>query len=328
VGCCEGGNLDVFTDFYRYTDMAIPWSNENAHWQDKFAQCDTTCESISITPNYPISSIYPLSIETHEIPEEEAIINVKNILHQNKGVYFSWFLPDMKYRQDFSDFWSSEYEYDIYDLDWACGSEYIEDEGGGHAVLCVGYNDEEGTDNDYWIMLNSWGAPLRRPNALFRVNMHMDYDCTFIYNSREYYSFDFETINVTYGSEEGAPNPPIIEGPTNGKNNTLYSYNISTIDPQGDNVFFMIDWGDDIIEGWIGPVSSGNVIEMTHSWNKRDNYVISVKAKDINDDESLWSTFEISMPKNYKLNSMINISRFINNHPRFFEILQQLQRLL
>ena len=295
--CCEGGNLNVFANFYRNTDQAIPWSNENAYWQDRYAQCRTSCESISTDPNYPIQSIRVETIETHEIPEEEAISNIKNILHQEKGVYFSWYLPDMDYREDFSDFWNDESEDYIYDLDWDCGAEFLEDEGGGHAVLCVGYVDEDGINNDYWIMLNSWGTTSRRPNDLFAVNMHMDYDCTILYEGNEYYSFDFQTLNITFGSQSEAPEPPSIQGQINGKINTEYTYQITTIDNQGDNVYFFIDWDDGETEEWIGPIESEETLKINHTWKNRGEYVIRVKAKDTNDAESFWSTFEVSMPK-------------------------------
>jgi hypothetical protein len=300
--CCEGGNLNIFTNFYRNTDKTIPWSNENAYWQDKFAQCRTSCESISTEPNYPIQSIVIKTIETHDITEEEAISNIKNILHQEKGVYFSWYLPDLEYRQDFSEFWDEKSEDYIYDLDWDCGGEFLEDEGGGHAVLCVGYVDEEGTNNDYWIMLNSWGTTSRRPNALFAVNMHMDYDCTILYEDHEFFSFDFQTLNISFGSQSEAPEPPLIQGTVNGRVNTEYIYQISTIDNQEDDVYFFIDWDDGETEEWIGPTSSGQILNVTHFWDERGSYIIKVKAKDTNDFESFWSTFEVSMPK-YKINN-------------------------
>ena len=297
VGCCEGGNLDVFCRFYRKTDMAIPWSNDNAHWIDKRAQCRTPCSSISTEPNYPISSIWPKTVETHKIPEAEAIENIKNQLHQEKGVYFSWILPDMDYRQDFSGFWSDEDEEEIYNLDWDCGAEYLEDEGGGHGVLCVGYNDDEGTDNDYWIMLNSWGTTSKRPNDLFAVNMHMDYDCLIVYEGHDYYSFDFEIIDVNFNKDEEAPDTPTIQGPNNGEPNTEYTFQISTIDNQGHNVYYFIDWDDGTDSGWLGPYESGEVIEASHTWTKKQEYSIMVKAKDINDAESLWATHKMSLPK-------------------------------
>ncbi|RLF59789.1 MAG: hypothetical protein DRN27_01565 [Thermoplasmata archaeon] len=297
VGCCDGGNLDIFCRFYRKTDITIPWSNTNADWQDNRAQCDTSCDSISTTPYYPISSIYARTIETHEISEEQAISNIKNILHQQKGVYFSFILPDDEYLTHFNDFWSDQKEEDVYNIDWACGKEYIEDEGAGHAVLCVGYNDEEGIENDYWIMLNSWGITSDRSTGLFRMNMHMDYDCTIVYQNHDYYSFDFETLNVTFTSDDGAPNPPEIQGPSSVKKDESNTYQITTIDVQNDEVFYKIDWDDGTVDGWIGPYLSGETIEVNHSWAKKDTYVIHVKAKDINEDESLWSTFEVSLSK-------------------------------
>ncbi len=297
IGCCEGGTLEKFTNFYRYTDMAIPWDNENAHWIDKNGRCVTECESISTTPNYPISSIYPLTIETHEVSEDIAISNIKNILHQQKGIYFSFYGDYDNYISDFQDFWADRWEYDVYNMDAHCGNDFPEDDLVGHATLVVGYNDEEGVDDDYWIVLNSWGTTNKRPNGLFLMNMHMNYDCTISADGDEFYAFNFQTLNVTFGSEEGAPNPPSIDGPISGVPGTIYTYNISTIDPQNDDISYFVDWGDNTTEGWIGLVSSGTQIVLNHSWVDQGQYTISVKAKDINDDESLWGTLSISMPR-------------------------------
>jgi C1A family cysteine protease len=322
VGCCEGGNLDIFSRFYRMKDIAIPWSNENAEWIDKYAQCNTPCESISEEPNYPISAIYPERIETHELPEDQVIENIKNILHQQKGVYFSWYLPDMEYRQDFSSFWSDQSEQSVYDLDWDCGAEFDEENGGGHAVLCVGYHDEEGTDNDYWIMLNSWGAPSRRPNALFHVNMHMNYDCTIFFENYEYYSFNFQTLDISFGTEEEAPAPPVISGPPSGKINTEYTYEFSAIDHQNDSVYLMIDWGDGEITDWIGPLASGEKIQRNHSWSQRDSYALRAKAKDEHDIEGLWGNIDISMSKNKQKTMNLNFLNLITEYLKLFSFIK------
>ncbi len=296
IGCCEGGNLFLFSNFYRSSGKAIPWSNDEANWQDKYARCRTECDSISKAPNYPIAQIYSKTIKTHRISEEEAIDNIKNVLHQQKGVYFSWILPDMDYREDFSNYWNTKDEDYIYDIDWDCGSEYT-DTGGGHAVLCVGYNDDSGTDNDYWIMLNSWGTPSKRPNGLFAINMHMNYSCKVQYGSSDYYQFDWETLDVEFGTQEESPDPPTIEGPTSGNTNTVYKYTISALDNQNDDVYFFIDWADNTDSGWIGPYASQEKIEVSHTWRRADTYAIRVKAKDTNNEESQWTTLEVQMPK-------------------------------
>ena len=318
--CCDGGTLNLFARFYRTTDMIIPWSNENAEWKDRFNQCNTPCESIETEPNYPISAIYPETIETHEIPKEQVIENIKNILHQEKGVYFSWYLPDMDYRDDFSTFWDRQSEQVVYDLDWDCGTEFDEQSGGGHAVLCVGYHDEEGTENDYWIMLNSWGTSSQRPNGLFRINMHMDYDCTILFNGYEYYSFDFQTLDIAFGTEDEAPDPPSIDGPSSGTPEVSNTYNFSTIDYQGDDVYIMIDWGDDEITDWLGPFASEVTIQRNHTWEEKDTFNLRARAKDERGKTSLWSTLEVAMPKNKAVHGLF--LDFLMYHFKLFSFLQ------
>ena len=206
-------------------------------------------------------------------------------------------------------------EDEVYDLDWDCGVAYNEEEGGGHAVLCVGYHDEEGTDNDYWIMLNSWGAPSRRPNGLFHVNMHMDYDCTIFFDGREYYSFYFQKLDISFVTDEEAPLPPVISGPASGKINTEYTYEFSALDHQNDSVYIMIDWGDDTITDWIGPLSSEELLQQNHTWTKRDTYIIRARAKDERDKVSLWANTEVSMVKNKQM-GMYTIIDYIRQYLR------------
>ena len=92
--CCTGGWLFELADFYDATDMAIPWSNTNAHWQDGDASCDTACGLISTTPNYPITSIEDVTIPTQKVGQATAIANIKNVLNQNKAVWFGFYLPN------------------------------------------------------------------------------------------------------------------------------------------------------------------------------------------------------------------------------------------
>ncbi len=294
IECCEGGNINMFTAFYRATERAIPWSNRNADWHDGgLIRCNTPCDSIAKSPNYPISGIRARTIDIHNLPEETVINNIKNVLHQDRGVYFSIFYPDAADLRNFNEFWSNRDSDYVYDLDYYCGHEWVEEEAAGHAVLCVGYHDDEETDsNDYWIMLNSWGTTDGRPQGLFRVDMHMNYDCQY----SNYYAFGAETLNVTFKTDMEAPEAPSIAGPSSGKARTRYTYTVSAIDPQGDDVSLFVDWGDGSDSGWVGPVASGEEIELTHWWLRRGDYTITVQAKDIEDRESAWSTLPVSMP--------------------------------
>jgi len=212
--CC-GGNLEKFANFYTGTGEAIPWSNTNADWQDDHLFCEDEPTSvpagtISTTPFYPITSINDGTIDTHFADEATAISNIKNVLHQNKAVVFSYFLPTGSDWANFDNFWDYDTESAIWNPDYSCGHTWEEGQGAGHGVLCIGYNDEEGTENDYWLMLNSWGTTADRPNGLFRLDMHMDYDCQYFYYY-DRWSFYWQTIDITFGE---VPTPTPSPSPT------------------------------------------------------------------------------------------------------------------
>ena len=277
IHCCEGATISNLASFYRQTGYAIPWTNENAYWRDGkiIGQCTLDCDEIGKDPNYPIEDIRSKRIETRNIPEADAIDNIKNILHQNRGVYISVFYADYEDLGHFQDFWRNQDEEFVYDLDWYDGHPAVPDEFVGHAMLIVGYRDDpESNRSDYWVLLNSWGTNGNRPNGLLRVNMHMNYSLKFS-NS---YALGFETLNVTFD-----PQSPLttITGPTSGKPNQNYTFNFSASDPQGDDINLYVNWGDKTNTGWIGPYYSGEVIQLNHSFPEQKNYTIKAKARDI-----------------------------------------------
>jgi len=200
INCCDGGWLQDVADFYNHANIrkAIPWSNTNAHWQDGDVGCDVPCTSIVTSPNYPLDSMTVQSITTQNVPQQTAIANIKAQLHQNKGVFFGFYLPRGSDWTNFRTFWTGSGETVIWNPDFSCGATWGAG-GGGHAILCVGYNDDD-PNNRYWIMLNSWGtAGGGRPNGLFRMNMDMDYGCTYV-DGRSYWSFYWQTATIDWGA--------------------------------------------------------------------------------------------------------------------------------
>jgi hypothetical protein len=108
-------------------------------------------------------------------------------------------------------------------------------------------------------------------------------------------------IKVSQGNGTLPPLKPTINGPTTGKVNNNYPYTSSTTDPDGDQVFYLWDWGDGNNSGWLGPFTSGVTINTTHKWTVKGSYSIKVKAKDTFSAESPWSDpLPITMPYSYK----------------------------
>ena len=96
------------------------------------------------------------------------------------------------------------------------------------------------------------------------------------------------------------PNKPTKpSGPTNGNKQTEHTYTTSTTDPKGSQVYYWWEWGDGTNSGWLGPYESGETAEAIHSWDKKGNYEIRVKAKHTEEIQSEWSDpLSVSMPRN------------------------------
>jgi len=91
---------------------------------------------------------------------------------------------------------------------------------------------------------------------------------------------------TNFNTSPNQPEPP--SGPTVGITGLEYEFSISTIDPEGDNIYYKFDWGDKTYTGWLGPYNSGETCEAKHSWSEDGKYNIKVKATDSHSQTS-WS---------------------------------------
>ena len=83
------------------------------------------------------------------------------------------------------------------------------------------------------------------------------------------------------------PTKPL--GPTLGIWNVEYTYTSSTTEPDGEQIFYLFDWGDGNNSGWIGPYSSGQTGTGSYIWTELGTYNVTVKAHDIWGSQSIWS---------------------------------------
>ena len=93
------------------------------------------------------------------------------------------------------------------------------------------------------------------------------------------------------------PLKPTINGPINGKIKTFYTYKFTSTDPEEDDIYYYIDWGDGTFTDWNGPYGSGLGVKWPQSWDTSGTYIIKAKAKDIHGAESPWGTHEITIPR-------------------------------
>ena len=102
----------------------------------------------------------------------------------------------------------------------------------------------------------------------------------------------FNSIFRCYGFidlESKHPMTPTMDGPTSGFSGEEINYTFFSIDPDGDNLMYKVNWGEGS-SYWYGPFPSGVNAIISHSWSLAGNYSITAKARDVNLKESKWST--------------------------------------
>jgi photosystem II stability/assembly factor-like uncharacterized protein len=119
------------------------------------------------------------------------------------------------------------------------------------------------------------------------------------------------------------PEVPSITGQTHGNAGTEYTYTFNSEDPDGDDVYYYIMWGDGYTEVWDGPHASGADADIAHTYANQGEFTIQAKAKDTNGAESDWGELVVTMPRNKAVNFPFFL-RILENHPNLFPVLRQL----
>jgi hypothetical protein len=97
-----------------------------------------------------------------------------------------------------------------------------------------------------------------------------------------------QMVKTPHPSEPPAtPDAPI--GPDQWIRNIECTFSAVTTEPDGENIFYMFDWGDGYLSDWLGPYPSGQTVEEEHAWAELGDYEIKVIAKDIYGARSSWS---------------------------------------
>ncbi len=131
-------------------------------------------------------------------------------------------------------------------------------------------------------------------------------------------------ISITNNEEffNQPPGLPEITGPTSGKIGEEQSYQITAQDPDGNDLYYYIDWGDGTEIELIGPYSSGRTATTNHNWTVKGSYTIKVMSRDVYDEKSDWVSLEVSMPK-----LRYNFLQFHPLRERYLKVIANLQSL-
>jgi len=90
-----------------------------------------------------------------------------------------------------------------------------------------------------------------------------------------------------WNNKPETPSQP--DGPGLGVINVDYNFSTMCIHPDGDQIYYLWDWGEESFDDWIGPYSSGETINTSHIWDEPGEYEVKVLAKDSKGKMSDWS---------------------------------------
>jgi len=138
---------------------------------------------------------------------------------------------------------------------------------------------------------------------------------------------DYNSGNLNYATTvklNCSPDRPLKpSGPTEGKVGEIYSYNTSTIDPDGDKVMYGWDWnGDKVVDEWTSLYESGEAVTASHSWYERGTFNINVKANDSTGRESDWSDpLSVTIPRTRVTTNIVWYHWFLERFPLLEKLL-------
>lgn len=190
--------------------------------------------------------------------------------------------------------------------------------------------DPEGEDISYYVVWEPsslyaiWYGPYKSGETITLNHTWETYPSDFIIRviARDSYGMESEQTEFTIKITENPnrPSKPKITGSKIIKLGKEYTFQITSTDPNNDDIFYYIDWGDDEgIINWKGPYPSGETLTVSHTWTKEfNNPYIVVRAKDVNGLKSDRVRFSIYIYKTKAVNTLLFLQKLFPRFP-FFE---------
>jgi len=119
------------------------------------------------------------------------------------------------------------------------------------------------------------------------------------------------------------PTAPEVAGPNDLKVGKSYSWTFVSTDPDGDDITYYVDWGDECGGAeWHGPYPSGQEIVLPHTYYNENVLIVQTLAVDDEGAESDFTYFEVTITK--KTAVYRPFFNFLENHPIMFLLIKHL----
>jgi hypothetical protein len=191
-------------------------------------------------------------------------------------------------------------------------------------------NDQDGDDLTYSLSYSNDSGETWFPIDIDFIKNYYIWDTQWCTPGNEYLIRVRASDDINIGEDisdgtfsliNSPPSAPTISGPGTGKPNTDYDFTLNSVDPDGDDVRFIVDWGDGDSET-TSFTTSGNDLTVSHMWTEQGTYSICVYAEDEFGALSITTTVQMIIEKSKTIYNPFLI--WLQSHPNMFPILQQL----
>ncbi len=145
---------------------------------------------------------------------------------------------------------------------------------GGHQVL-VGGTSVQSYYTSRIASAAAWEVP----------DLDLDVSMTYIDPTHVEYTVSITNNNFVNFAPDSPQTP---DGPATGLEGLEQTFSAAAVDPDGDQLYYMWDWGEET-SSWLGPYNSGETAMAGHTWTTTGPHSVAVKVKDQYDEESPWS---------------------------------------
>ena len=118
------------------------------------------------------------------------------------------------------------------------------------------------------------------------------------------------------------PDAPKITGPRF-VSPGIHEWTFKAIDPDGDDVYYWIEWGDKSFENWFGPFESGEEAISSHYYHEYGEVTIKAQAKDIHGAIGDEGTLSVTIPKSKQIFNLPFL-QFLERFPILNQIIMRL----
>ena len=186
----------------------------------------------------------------------------------------------------------------------------------------IGYafnkNIDIGADSK-WSETSTWNGATHGYGNIVKDNIMI---IASVFNPSTKYTDETAGVKLS-GDLNDPPQAPGIYGPSKGEPGTEYDFIFLSYDPEEEDIWYHIDWGDGTFEDWIGPYTSGEEVIVSHTWDKNGWKSIEAMAKDEQGEESSKNSKSINIPRaRHSYNSLL--LRFLEQYFKVFPLLEQL----